>query len=431
MAAIVAAAAGGPPAAAVPAGIVAGGFPLGTELAIRYNCVPVEDHLRLVIGHVSHERYIVIDPDHEVYEEECVADGIDTLGVWVLPPGGGLPFGHPGGAYFHDWASGPGGVAPTAAEVITLCIQGQAEAHRQRVAQGLLLPAGAPGALPVGAAVPPAGPLVPPVGALPAGVPPGVAGALVPVGGALAGGGLGALAAALAGGGGGGVPPPGGPPGGPLGGAALGGLGFGGAPAGAVPPPAVAQLAPDLRVMPCRYNEADVRFRDPRDGMTLLSTTPFDDFPLKGPRSCSWVICHMVTQAGSCRAWHMQFRNMCKLTPSDPGVESHGVGCEVLHHAHCYDQLNSGNLACLEAVAREVQTQELRYQDRVVVDASSERAILAGSTTLGNLCIMPELRVYLREELKVKNDTEKERRKAREERGLARPPNPKKGGQQP
>ena len=63
------------------------------------------------------------------------------------------------------------------------------------------------------------------------------------------------------------------------------------------------------------------------------------------------------------------------------------------------------------------------------MDASSERAILVGSTTLGNLCIMPELRVYLREELKVKNDTEKERRKAREERGLAKPPK-KPGGQQ-
>ena len=119
---------------------------------------------------------------------------------------------------------------------------------------------------------------------------------------------------------------------------------------------------------------------------------------------------------------------MCKLTLTDAGVEVHYMCCEILHLANVYDQLNGGNVACLEQAAREVQIQELRYADRVIQDVNSERAILSGALTLGNLCIMPQLRAYLSEQLKIKNDAEKERRKAREERGLQRPP--KKGAGQ-
>ncbi len=102
--------------------------------------------------------------------------------------------------------------------------------------------------------------------------------------------------------------------------------------------------------------------------------------------------------------------------------------CEILHLANVYDQLNGGNVACLEQAAREVQIQELRYADRVIQDVNSERAILSGALTLGNLCIMSQLRAYLSEQLKINNDAEKERRKARDERGLQRPP--KKGAGQ-
>ncbi len=135
-------------AGALPPGIVAGVLPLGTELIVRYGCLPLEDHLRVVIGHITHERYIVMDPDLEVYEEEMVADGVDTLAIWVLPPGGMLPFGHPGdGAYLHDWSVSPGGAGPTPGQLAGLLVQGQAEANRQRALQGLAaVPVAAAGA---------------------------------------------------------------------------------------------------------------------------------------------------------------------------------------------------------------------------------------------------------------------------------------------
>ena len=68
----------------------------------------------------------------------------------------------------------------------------------------------------------------------------------------------------------------------------------------------------------------------------------------------------------------------------------------MLHHLVVYDQVNIGNTAAAEAAAREVQTQELPYAEKVtgqLVDGS-ERHIRAGSRPYGNWCIMPGIREY-------------------------------------
>ncbi len=89
----------------------------------------------------------------------------------------------------------------------------------------------------------------------------------------------------------------------------------------------------------------------------------------------------------------------------------------------CYDQHNLGNNASAECVAREIQTQEIRYAEKVTgaLDETSECHILSGAMSYGNLCIMPAVREFLRDTLKARNDINKERRKAREERGLLKP----------
>ena len=179
----------------------------------------------------------------------------------------------------------------------------------------------------------------------------------------------------------------------------------------------------DLRVIPVRYDELEVRYREPRDCLMMYEFSAFPDFPISGPRSTLWCCQHMVTISGSARAWHNHWKIICKLTPNDGGVDSHFLCCEFIHHLMVYDQGNLANLAAAECAAREIQTQEIRYAERVTGsnDDSTERHILAGSTSLGNLCIMPAIREFLSAELKVKNDINKERRKAREERGLSRP----------
>ena len=131
----------------------------------------------------------------------------------------------------------------------------------------------------------------------------------------------------------------------------------------------------------------------------------------------------MVTVCGSARAWRNHWKTICKLTPNDGGVGSHFMCCEFIHHLVVYDQGNLANLAAAECAAREIQTPETRYAGRVTGsnDDTTERRMLAGSTSLGNLRIMPAIREFLSSELNIKNDINKERRKAREERGLSRP----------
>ncbi len=75
-------------------------------------------------------------------------------------------------------------------------------------------------------------------------------------------------------------------------------------------------------------------------------------------------------------------------------------------------------------LARAVQVQEERYAHKVAAqgDFHDERAIYAGRGTVGNLCIAPELKKHVAEIMRERNAIAKERRKAREERGLQKPP---------
>ena len=73
--------------------------------------------------------------------------------------------------------------------------------------------------------------------------------------------------------------------------------------------------------------------------------------------------------------------------------------------------------------------QEERYSDRVSVaqSGSEEAAIFGGLGARGNLCICPDLKAHVAEELKSITAVNKERRKAREERALVKAPK-KRGG---
>ena len=68
----------------IPGGI-GGADVLGQELLIRYNPAPIEDHARLIIGHINGDEYIVTDPGRNWWDESLLVDGHDTLVIWVRP----------------------------------------------------------------------------------------------------------------------------------------------------------------------------------------------------------------------------------------------------------------------------------------------------------------------------------------------------------
>ena len=207
---------------------VGGPFTLGTEVVVRFMANPVEDHARIIVGHVSGTDYVCLTPDQDLWIESLVADLVDIFGVYVRPADRTMPFMLPAdGTYLHDFPA-----APVAAQWDGLLFIGQTAANEERITRGLV----------AGPVVPAAPPLPPPAGA-PAGLGVGAAeGAIVPVGAGPgpAGGGLAALAASAAGVGGlpaGGAPAPAAavPP-------AAGGVG-----AAAAPPPAAPAVAAAVR----------------------------------------------------------------------------------------------------------------------------------------------------------------------------------------
>ena len=177
-----------------------------------------------------------------------------------------------------------------------------------------------------------------------------------------------------------------------------------------------------------KYDQAGKRFRECRDAMSIMQEEEkWDDWPIKGPRTTRWCLNHMVTHAGTPKGWHQRWMADMRVQASDPGVDVHELCCAALELMMCYDQFHIGNSAAAEKISRDLQMQEERYADRsnVAKEGSEEAAIFRGLGTRGNLCICPDLKAHVAEELKSITAVSKERRKAREERALIKAP--KKG----
>ena len=78
-----------------------------------------------------------------------------------------------------------------------------------------------------------------------------------------------------------------------------------------------------------------------------------------------------------------------------------------------------------EFLARQVQMSEERWKDRIhsTTDAASslDSHLYGGMISKGSLCICPSLQSWIATELSKEASVAKERRKAREERQLAKP----------
>ncbi len=180
----------------------------------------------------------------------------------------------------------------------------------------------------------------------------------------------------------------------------------------------------DHRVMNVYYNDQGLRNRECQYAFLRCSEDDWPDWPMSEPRTVRWYLRHNISNSGTPKGWHQRWMADCKLSLSDGGVDTHSMCCDLLQQMLCYDQLNVANLACAESIAWELQNQEERYADRVLGkdDHDEERSLYAGRESAGHLYICPALKKFVGEQLRTKNVIAKERRKAREERGLAKPP---------
>ena len=138
----------------------------------------------------------------------------------------------------------------------------------------------------------------------------------------------------------------------------------------------------------------------------------------------------MLEHGNTPPGWHTKWKAEMKRQSADGGVDTHETLCRVLYSGLTYDQLNLGNLVVAEMMMRELMFIEEKYKDRAggAKDGSlSEKSLFVGHEQRVVLCIFPELiTYYIGEEMRKEALVMKERRKAREERALIKPPKPDK-----
>ena len=183
----------------------------------------------------------------------------------------------------------------------------------------------------------------------------------------------------------------------------------------------------DARTVAVCFDEAGQRFREYREGVRRCSEETWGDWPIRGPRTVVWLLRFFRDNGGSPVAYFSKFKAEGKLNATDPGIDEMERACRCLETMICYDQLNAGNIACAELLARSIQMVAEKYRERFVGDkeGSEERHLLMGTHAVrGNLPICPLLSDWLSDELRKEAAVMKERRKAREERQLLKPPKP-------
>lgn len=190
----------------------------------------------------------------------------------------------------------------------------------------------------------------------------------------------------------------------------------------------------DARVMEIGRTGDGARHREFREAVTRLIETEWVGWPVSGPRTFLWCMRFISESDLHPRARHLRWKAATGLGSSDPGVAEHEMIMRVIELMLCYDQLQGGELASMEMLVRKAQMIELKHRDRVLAAASGaidddEHLYLGTGRTRGLLMIAPALEEFVSGELGKEAAAAKERRKMREERGLAKPsPTPSAGG---
>lgn len=383
-------------------------LPRAGDLAlVRYACPgPEEWHARVLLSHIELDSWVILTPDYDVYVER-MSSGNAELSGFRFWSGGALPPGVPSHCvYDFNPRLSADDLRPWIADA-----EGFAAAERLR--RGVSTPA------------------VLPVSPPEAGGQRHLRSAPVPLAAAHARG-----ATTPAAGAGSAPPPPGG-----LGAAATGGIAaltaaLGGASYDEVPStqPGLSSDG-DARTLAVRFDEQNVRHVEFGLALERMHEDQWADWPIRGPRTTKWVCVHIYENARTPLNHHAQWRANARLQAQEPGVSEHEQACRTLQVLACFDQLNLYNLAGAEVVARRLQMVEEKYKDRILSSMGeaepSEQHLFSGTQgTRANLCICPALQSWIAEEMGKESAILKERRKAREERQLARPKQNAKGGRQ-
>ena len=393
------------------------GLAAGSEVLVRYDDPSGEWHVRVLLAVVVDTTWIVLTPDGDIFAED-ISDGNCDLQAWRLRPlNRSVPYGV-AAADVYDFRPH---VSPH--QLVQLLLEGAVHASSERIRLGLapaaVVPAvgAAVGGLGFAGAAVPGAALVAAAPLLPAGAPPAFG--LAPLAGAI-------------GGAAGGI-------GGYVGGVGAGLAGLAAAIGGGAASPAAAAAAgnseDDARTLPITRDHDGKRFKEFREGALACKTCEFDDWPVEGPRTLKWVLGFILENGATPMGMHQTWRTNCRMQPGDGPVVEHEGWCRVLQLLISYDQLDGANLAACELIGRNIQRIQEKHKEKLISSSGDdgmggETSLFMGMThgSRAGLCVSPALQQWMGKQLQEEAILTKERRKAREERALARIPPKKNAG---
>lgn len=395
---------------------------------VNYGEVPITWHTRVILAPTTADNYIVLTPDHDLFEEQMSMRNQDLVDFHYGGADGYLP---PRIAPRTVYSFAP--LSP--AELARFMQQGRAEANQIRAAAGLAhLPApGVAIAAPAPVAAPSPPPVAPPPGILgPGPVPAGGLGVLPNVVNtwvALEKVGTVSRGDVLA------VDPSPLPPGCQVSGdRALFPVGQDFVFAKKVS----AEDAPsykleDLRVFPVNFDNQGVRRRDFNSAVGLLDDSPPQGggLQLQGPATSLKFLKMLRDQNQTPTTFHEYWLRTAEIPKGDRSVYEHECLCRILEAMLTIDQINVPALQSAELLIRRMMViREAHKVSPSAPDYSSADIMMGWQYRRSAQGVVTEMASYVATELKNEAAILKEARKAREEANLRRKNPKQKGGGQ-
>ena len=178
--------------------------------------------------------------------------------------------------------------------------------------------------------------------------------------------------------------------------------------------------APDIRVLPVRFDLQGERRRDFGDAVNLMSGEENGiHMDIQGPRTSMWFLKYVRQNGGSPHAAHEAWIRASGVGHGDRSVFEHEVLSRILEALCCIDQVNAPTLLGVELLIRRIQL--IREAHRVSPhspDYSASDQFMGWGTRRHGGAIAPALAQFVSGELRAEAAISKEARKAREERTL-------------
>lgn len=185
----------------------------------------------------------------------------------------------------------------------------------------------------------------------------------------------------------------------------------------------------DGRILPRKNNSLGVPEMSLSDA--AARSKQYDlGWKVAGPRTAKWCLAYLSVEGLGLEGHHERFRQLCRLETSSWGVMEHFQLSMFVKHLIQTDMVNPCNSQGVELMFRRLQTIEYAHSEKA---REAEAKATGGKLSLeeqasfgsivrqsGTLMISPDLLTHVKEEVERDAALQKNLRKAREERDLAR-----------